>query len=163
MTRPKHSRPFPKRPAFHVAGNLWAEHPLALLFAAAVLLAWDGTGLLRMGLVCALLHETGHILAFRWLAGRWPTVIASFKGLRIPLRGVWLPPDRELWLAAAGPLVNLGLCVAAHVWMRWQGPSYKGYWFASVNLLLGAANLLPLPGLDGYRVLTALWNTFRRS
>ena len=33
--------------------------------------------------------------------------------------------------------------------------SYLGYWFASVNLLVGGMNLLPLPGLDGARMLRA--------
>lgn len=145
-----------RRPAFFLARHLKVEHPLPLLFAGAVLLAWDGSGLLRLGLACALLHECGHIAAWRLLLGGWPLVVLGPAGLRIPLRVAWLPPQREMALAAAGPLVNLGLCCLAHGVMAWQGASYAGYWFAAVNLLVGGLNLLPLPGLDGGRILACL-------
>ncbi len=35
--------------------------------------------------------------------------------------------------------------------------SYSGYWFACTNLLVGGANLLPLPGLDGAHILHGLF------
>ena len=66
------------------------------------------------------------------------------------MRGVILPPGQELVLAAAGPCTNLVLSAAANVWMEYvAGYSFFGYRFAAANLLLGAFNLLPLPGLDG--------------
>lgn len=133
------------------------EHPLPLLFAAAFLLAWDSAGFLRLSLLCALLHEAGHIAAFRLLLRRWPRVILSPRGLRIPLRGVLPGAGQELLLAAAGPLTNLLLSAAACLFMRCRGPRYAGCAFAAVNLLVGGANLLPLPGLDGARILACLW------
>ncbi len=150
MIRPRRSGPPPER-------HLRIEHPLTLLFAAAFLLGWDGSGLLRLGLLCALLHEAGHVLAFRALLGRWPCVVVGLTGLRIPLRGVFLRRRQELWLAAAGPLANLAGCLAALAWMAAAGAALGGYWFAAVNLLVGAANLLPLPGLDGARILQSLF------
>ena len=137
-------------------GGVRVRHPLALLFGLAFLLAWDGTGLLRLGLACALLHECGHILAYRMLLGDWPLVEVSARGLSIPLRGTPLPPKIELPLAVAGPLTNLALCAAAWLWMQWRGASWWGYWFVAVNLLVGGSNLLPLPGLDGWRILHCL-------
>lgn len=130
------------------------EHPLPTLFAAAFLLALDGSGLLRLGLICALLHESGHIAAYRLILHRWPCVVVGLTGLRIPLRGALLCARQELALAAAGPLANLAACLAAQAWMALYGSGYRAYWFAAVNLLLGGANLLPLPGLDGWRILT---------
>ena len=135
--------------------HLRLRAPLALLPAAAFLLSRDATGTLRLGLLAALGHECGHILVYRRLLGRWPQVEVSPLGLSIPLH--WLLPARlELPLAAAGPLANLLLCCAAHGWMACMGASWAAYRFAAANLLLGGANLLPLPGLDGWRILRCL-------
>lgn len=134
------------------------ELPLPLLFLLALLLAADGTGLLRVSLLCALLHEGGHLLVYWRYFHRWPQLSVSPLGVCLSMRGVLLPPGREMALAAAGPLANFVCSGAAILWMRWWGHSYLGYWFASANLLLGLANLLPLPGLDGARLLRCLWD-----
>ena len=47
-------------------------------------------------------------------------------------------------------------CAAVLLFMRGAGYSYGGYWFACCNLLVGGSNLLPLPGLDGWRIAGAL-------
>lgn len=136
--------------------------PLSALFFLTFLLALDGTGVLRISLLCALLHEMGHLLAYWLLYRRAPEVEVSPLGLCLRLRGILLPPDHKLLLAAAGPLANLLCCCVALLWM--QGTehfSYTGYWFASANLLIGAGNLLPLPGLDGAHILAALTELLR--
>lgn len=130
--------------------------PLPVLLWLALLLALDGTGLLRVSLICALLHESGHLLVYWHYFHRWPRLSFSPLGIRLSMRGVLLPPGRELVLAAAGPMVNFLCSGAAILWMRWRGATYLGYWFASAHLLLGAVNLLPLPGLDGARILQCL-------
>lgn len=136
--------------------QLRLQAPFLLLFGGAVLLAWDAVGIMRIGLLCAVLHEGGHLLAYWVLLRRAPRLQISPFGICLSMRGVLLPPLQELWLAAAGPLANLLLCSAAIVVMEYlTGYHYAGYWFASANLLLGAVNLLPLPGLDGARMLQA--------
>lgn len=73
------------------------------------------------------------------------------------MRGVLLSPEKELLLAAAGPGVNLLLAAGMLVWM--EGPAgygYFGLWFTCTNLLVGGFNLLPLPGLDGWRMAGCL-------
>lgn len=126
--------------------------PLVTLFLLALSLLYDHTGMLRWGLLCAALHETGHLLAWGVLVRRMPRLEVSALGICLCMRGVALPPAQEKILAAAGPMTNLLLC-AAWVWFmdRW-GYTYAGYWFVSANLLLGLFNLLPLPGLDGARL-----------
>ena len=81
-------------------------------------------------------------------------VTLSPLGICLQLRGVPMTPDEELLLAAAGPLANL-LASGTVLWaMQAVGHySYAGYWFACTNLLVGGANLLPLPGLDGAHIL----------
>ena len=69
---------------------------------------------------------------------------------------------QELLLAAAGPLANLLACAAVLLFMRGAGYSYGGYWFACCNLLVGASNLLPLPGLDGAHIAACLLHFGRK-
>lgn len=41
------------------------KQPLLTLAALTLLLAFDGSGILQVGLGCAVLHECGHALAYR--------------------------------------------------------------------------------------------------
>ena len=43
------------------------KQPLLTLATLTLLLAFDGSGILRVGLGCAVLHECGHALAYRLL------------------------------------------------------------------------------------------------
>ena len=122
------------------------RRPLAVLFGLTVLLALDGSGLVRVGLGCAILHESGHALAYRALWGHWPELEVSPFGICLRLRGLPMTARRDLLLA----------CAAVLLFMRGAGYSYGGYWFACCNLLVGGSNLLPLPGLDGWRIAGAL-------
>ena len=123
--------------------------PLVTLFLLALSLVYDHTGILRWGLLCAFLHEGGHLLAWGALVRRVPRLEVSALGICLCMRGMALPPVQQKLLAAAGPATNLLLCVAGVWWMDHWGYTYAGYWFVSANLLLGLFNLLPLPGLDG--------------
>ena len=69
---------------------------------------------------------------------------------------------QELLLAAAGPAVNLLACAAVLAFMRATAYTYGGYWFACCNLLVGASNLLPLPGLDGAHIAACLLHFGRK-
>ena len=143
MTRRRHWKPPP-------------DLPLPALFWLALLLALDGTGLVRLSLLCALLHESGHVAVHLVLLHRLPRLKVSPTGICLSMRGVLLPSQKALLLAAAGPLMNLSCCASAIFWMELVGYSYRVYWFAAVNLLLGTVNLLPLPSLDGQRIVEAL-------
>lgn len=132
------------------------KRPLAALAALTLLLAFDGSGILRIGLGCAVLHESGHALAYRLLWGRWPELEVSPFGICLRLRGLPMTNTQELILAAAGPLANLAACAAVLLFMRCTAYTYGGYWFACCNLLVGGSNLLPLPGLDGWHIAACL-------
>lgn len=150
MIRPKHCRR-PRRARIH-----WRA-PLVTLFGLSFLLAWDSAGIVRIGLLCALLHETGHLLVYRWQWHRWPDLQLSPFGICLLMRGTAMTPQQELLLASAGPLTNFLVCCLVLLWMEHTCYSYTGYWFASTNLLVGGVNLLPLPGLDGERILRSFW------
>ena len=145
MTRPRRWKNLSESP-------VQLKAPLPTLFLLALALLYDHTGVLRWGLLCAVLHEGGHLLAWAVLVRRVPRLVISPGGICLCMRGVALPPARERILAAAGPLANLLLCAAGVGAMELWGYTYAGYWFGSANRLLGAFNLLPLPGLDGSRL-----------
>lgn len=102
------------------------HRPLAVLFGLTVLLALDGSGLVRVGLGCAILHESGHALAYRALWGHWPELEVSPFGICLRLRGLPMTARQELLLAAAGPLANLLACAAVLLFMR--GAGYARVW-----------------------------------
>ena len=125
--------------------------PAVTLFLLACLLSLDGTGVLRTGLLCAILHESAHALVYRKLWHRWPDLVLSPFGICLQFRGVPMTPEEELRLASAGPLANLLACCTVLLYMQTAGQySYSGYWFAW-------ANLLPLPGLDGAHILHGMF------
>jgi stage IV sporulation protein FB len=80
------------------------------------------------GFVSILLHETGHVLVFRWFGCRAGVVLYAFGGLTIPDRdvvGMW----PKALVALAGPLAGFclaGLTILAtalnggHTWLIWH-------------------------------------------
>lgn len=148
MIRPKHWR---TRIEIH------AQSLPLLLFLCALALRRDYTGVMRMGILCAVLHECGHLAVWYILMQRPAKIVISPIGIRLSMRDVFLSSAQELLLAAAGPLVNLILSAAAILWMEYPGGySLRGWNFASANLLLAIFNLLPLNGLDGTHIFRAL-------
>jgi membrane-associated protease RseP (regulator of RpoE activity) len=111
--------------------------------------------------VALLVHEAGHTLA-AWRCGvpvlavrvGWPRV-ARWRGFEvglIPMVG-WVSADldgttprQRLWLVVAGPLASFALAPLALL------PGWLGL-FGLVSLILGLANLLPVPPLDGGQML----------
>ena len=127
------------------------------------------SGLLFLSLLflCVLLHEYGHALMARRFG------IATREITLLPIGGVAqlerLPerPLQELWVALAGPAVNVAIAGALAVGLTasggWaplatlgttDGPLLERLFLA--NLFLVGFNLLPAFPMDGGRVLRAL-------
>lgn len=109
-----------------------------------------------------MLHECGHALAYCLLWQRWPEIEVSPFGLCLRLRGLPMTNLQELLLAAAGPAVNLlALCGSAGLHAR-HGLYLWWLLVRRCNLLVGASNLLPLPGLDGAHIAACLLHFGRK-
>lgn len=126
-------------------------HPVWTFFLLALALAVDHTGVVRLGLLCSCLHECGHLLVWVMLTRSPPTLVICPTGFCLSLRGAALPPKQLIALAAAGPAVNLVLAAGGTAWLLGRPASYRLCYFIAANLLLGAFNLLPIHGLDGWQ------------
>lgn len=131
------------------------RQPELLLLGLWFGLTHDPLGILRISLLCSLLHESGHIAAWVAFTGTLPVLELSPGGIGLCLGNARLSACKEGILAAAGPAVNLLAAGAAYLWMLHRA-SYWGWFFLGTNLLVGGFNLLPVGPLDGKRI----WNNF---
>src|SRR5271165_5867522 len=110
---------------------------------------WFGLPLAALVVASLLVHEAGHMAAA--IALHVP--VREF-GLR--LGGAYIQRASagnrrdEILISAAGPFTNL--CLTLPLWFVPQ----IGTQLALCNLILGVANLLPLPSSDGLRILRTL-------
>lgn len=101
-----------------------------------------------------LLHELSH------------TVVAAILGVKVaeiellPFGGqakiddfTGLDPEREIYIALAGPILSLSIAALFHFWPA--AFPFQTALLIQVNLLLGVFNLLPALPLDGGRILRA--------
>ncbi len=117
------------------------------------------TGTISLALVFAsvLAHELGHSLVARRLGVRIQEIELHFFGGAAKMLDAPKSPREEIWIAAAGPAVSFIL--AGAFWgLTTVGVAIGGVVgaLASVNLILGAFNLIPALPTDGGRILRSV-------
>jgi stage IV sporulation protein FB len=140
-----------------VLGTTYRFHPLFVL----LMLLSAATGyfiemLTLFGIV--LIHELGHVTAAKRFGWRVREVkLLPFGGVAEVDEGAGVPAMEELWVALAGPLQNVWMAGVAWAAASWGGgdPEWWRY-FAEANVLIGLFNLLPIPPLDGGKILLAI-------
>jgi len=86
-------------------------------------------------------------------------MIAWAKPVPINFYGLRNPKKDMIWVAAAGPLTNLTLAGALSILLKFNMPFflYETINLAVIlNLVLGVFNLVPVPPLDGSRIVMGL-------
>ena len=108
----------------------------------------DPFGTLLLPLLLRLIHSP---IVFGWAK----PVPVDYRNLRHPKRDMF-------WIGAAGPAANFAMAAAAALLLRAGGAAFSPMivsllkTLAVINLSLGMFNLLPVPPLDGSRVLAGL-------
>ena len=120
-----------------------------------LLLYFDSSQFLRIGLLAACLHECGHILVFRLLFRRLPVIEVTMTGFCMQTRGLAMKPWQRFGLAAAGPGTNALLAAVWYLRLCQQFTVWDAAFWAA-NILTGLFNLLPVPPLDGAQMAAAL-------
>lgn len=160
QARPAKGSPWAIRIAT-VAGIPVRLHVTFLLFLVWLGTVGGGRGLaFAVGVfVCVLLHEFGHALtARRYGIGTRDITLYPIGGLAM-LSGR-MRPRQELWVALAGPAVNVVLTGVLWAAMRVLGQplnadTYLGSLLAA-NVVMATFNMIPAFPMDGGRVLRAL-------
>ena len=132
---------------------LGTEVYISFLFMAVItlMLAFDKTGLILPTLVAVLLHEMGHLFIM-WVKGTSPKRIKLIPASVQITNSFGGGYRSDIIVALAGPVVNIlffGVLYYNYLCYHNQGTLY----FALLNLLIGAYNLMPVIGLDGGTVL----------
>jgi stage IV sporulation protein FB len=137
--------------------------------------------------VSIVIHELGHVLAFRAFGVEGEIVLYNWGGLAVPVRGRLYNTFQQVVVSAAGPVAGFGLAacavpvaaaLGAHVLLTFHTlviPSLtvhlprasedwnSYYWnvllndLLWVNLYWGLVNLLPVLPLDGGHISEALF------
>ncbi|MGH3457287.1 site-2 protease family protein [Aeromicrobium sp.] len=106
-----------------------------------------------------LLHEIAHVVAARSFGMRVPSVTLHLLGGETAIEGESRTPWQELATAIVGPLVSLGIGLAARQVAESVEPGVLHDIVAligSINILVAVFNMLPGLPLDGGRVFKAV-------
>ncbi len=137
-------------------GKIVVRSPFLVCAVWFVLLSQDASGFLLIGAAASLWHELGHIACYLLLFREFPHLTVSLSGIGLSIQSAPIQNEQEALLALAGPLTNfLTAALLVLVLRRRMTVALAAFWAA--NLLIGGFNLLPIPPLDGYRLLHWLW------
>lgn len=135
--------------------NLRIRAPLLVFAVWFVVLYWDGTGFALIGLAASLWHELGHVLCYRILFGSCPLLTISVGGIALSIDEKQMTCGQTMRLAASGPAANFfAAAVVGGLLSRRMTVMGAAVW--SANVLMGSFNLLPVPPLDGFRLLCCI-------
>ncbi len=128
---------------------------LAPMLILAFVLKSQTTFFICFGVV--LLHELFHLFSALIMGVRVKSIIILPFGMTLRLdERVIRCPKKEIFIAAAGPVSNVLMLICAEYVLKTQGGNLNLLIFAVANWSVLLLNLIPVPPLDGGRILRAI-------
>jgi hypothetical protein len=125
---------------------------LPTVFWGLVLFSFEEKFLAITTLLCALIHESGHLICIFLTRGRNLSLKGVINGFRITTQGV-RSYDEEILIYLSGPLTNIlafGICLIMSFTI-----SDEFMTIGIINLATALSNLIPIRGYDGYGAIRA--------
>jgi Zn-dependent protease len=120
--------------------------------------------------MCVILHEFGHSLTARKFGIKTRDIVLLPIGGVARLEKMPSNPLQELWVALAGPAVNIGIATVLFIYLKMISLAEPSQALTTshsiflervmiVNIFIVAFNMLPAFPMDGGRVLRAIMAT----
>lgn len=127
------------------------EGVIPALFWILLVFGFDTPAVATMTLICALIHEGGHIFAVCFLKKSF-TLSSAISGFRIKHK--FISYKEEAIISLGGPLSNLAVFLLIMLFVPIKNEYTLS--FAVLNFLTAVSNLLPVRNYDGYHILDAV-------
>lgn len=136
---------------------LGCEIEVSVLFTSliCILLLFDKTGLMAVGLFSAAVHEAGHFTALAICRRRPDKIRFCAYGVIINKNVNSLSAGRSLAVFAGGCVFNL-LAAGMFAALYFGANHLPSLYFCVSNLITAVFSALPVYGLDGYDILLLL-------
>ncbi|MBR2151904.1 MAG: hypothetical protein IJ944_01290 [Clostridia bacterium] len=129
--------------------------PLFLIIVTALLLL-DKTGAVPFCMLCAIIHETGHIIVMKFVGADIKEIKLSPFAVDINRTNASLPTHKNIFILSAGFVFNFIFALVLYFVFRFYPEKWVGYILAG-NVFVGVFNFLPLPNTDGYNILKLIF------
>ena len=126
---------------------------LPTLFWGSLILGFEGGYMAFTTVICAVIHETGHLLYLALFTSSNHSIKSVVFGLKIKAVSLLSYKD-EFFLYLFGPLSNL-IFGTLFLLFSTRDSEYF-YSLAIINFATAVSNLLPIEGYDGYGMLRVM-------
>ena len=123
-------------------------------------LFFDNMNIFRLCILSSLLHEAGHIIAYRLCYKKWPQIDVSVFGLKMKNNVVL--NKNTIFILLSGPVINLMAVVFSLIYSNIRY-TFGICIFAIINFFIFMFNTLPVYYLDGGQILYCLWPFYQRN
>ncbi len=137
--------------------GIWVQISFLFFAVVTVYLILDRSGYGYCGVLAAITHELGHIIAYFIVGERPKSVTFSIEGMRITSSERYLTLGKGIFSLSAGCFTNFAVFIFLYFG---AGSNLEFTRIALVQLSIGLFNLIPVGALDGGMILRRVLGEF---